>query len=77
MRVERILSESDLLPQRIHAGTRRAREGVLSEDAIEFEGKEQRKENSEQQYSAYNKKNKALIVPAEENQSKEEIDIIA
>lgn len=78
MKVERILSESDLLQQRIQATSRRQREGVLSEDAVEFEGKEQRKENPEHQYPAYGPK-KPLILPLNEeiDTKKDELDVIA
>lgn len=76
MKIERILSESDLLPQRVQQTSRRKEEGVLTEDAVSFEGREQRRENGNGQYSAYSPRKKIIIVE-QEPESKDDVDVTA
>ncbi len=80
MKVERILSETDLLPQRINDASRIARQNrnVLSEDAVTFEGNnKQRREESGTHYPAYGpKKHFTQHSEGEDTEKKNDIDVV-
>ena len=79
MKVERILSETDLLPQRIAVTSRKKKEQVLNEDAVSFEPSEERKkEQQDKHYLSYSLK-QHHITPAQEADVsvKEDLDVVA
>ena len=79
MKVERILTENDLLPQKAAITSKKKVANVLTEDAVTFEGKEEkRRENSGQQHLSYSPKNKGLLSDEANNtESKEDLDVVA
>ena len=79
MKVERILTETDLLPQRILASSRKKTEGVFHEEAVNFEPKEERKqEQQDMHYLAYSSKKQVVKQGTETDieAKKEDLDVV-
>ena len=77
MKVERILSESDLIPQRAQNTTRKKVDGVFNEDAVSFEGKEQRNDGGEGAHLTYGRRPQKKVHEEETETPKDDLDVVA